>query len=768
MRRTMHRGLSVLLTLLFAAALWMPAMALDGIYSEKTAIRQSDGTYAVTLKAYQTGRVVPTDIVMILDVSGSMECSEPVPYAQIDPAKTYCIKYPRAYIGDDGETHYKQYIISVHNIAPEGEEPQWYGQLEESGPEQQVFPKIADETGTYTFYTGAMEPLRQAATAFAQSIAQNAAEYDTDHRIAVVEFSSPEKKNDASLCTHDNPFYANILTADTTQAALLSAEENAAKLGDIFASLTAGGPTYSDDAMAQADKILTANKQDGRNRVVILFTDGGPGSYGWGAYDLDNSAEPTANNAIACAGRMKADGVKIYTIGVFNSENLSGAVGQKNEQYLNNISSNYPDAVSMGSSGEKAADGYCSVGGLHMDLSGAFDDISSVIGEPVRSAAVRDTVSRFFYMTAAQKQAILKQYPGAVIQEKANGETSVFISDIDLPPVAVDSNGEPLDAQDKGIFELTFGVTAREEFLGGSAVQTNTGSCGVFTADGVQLAAFAQPTVAVPVSEAALDSFLETGTIGTFYIGDTLRAQDLYVDKSDSWAAQFAAVRYSVTDAEGKPFTQGTLAVPTTYTVTAQITVGGEVFTRSKTVTVTPQVNSVQSMEIVTAPSKRKYYVGDSVELSGLSAYAWRKNGTAEKIDNSRITVTPAVLERPGTQTVTLEYEGVKQTFSVTVLAVEAVELTVKTLPTQTSYAYKKAPDFRGLTVEIRYNNGTKETCSDLSAMQITAASNTHIRRGTQLYRVTAQGVSATFPMQVKLLWWQWLIVILLFGWIWY
>ena len=156
------------------------------------------------------------------------------------------------------------------------------------------------------------------------------------------------------------------------------------------------------------------------------------------------------------------------------------------------------------------------------------------------------------------------------------------------------------------------------------------------------------------------------------------------------------------------------------------------------------------------------------MELDGLSAYARRKDGTSEKIDNSQITVTPAVLEHPGAQTVTLEYEGVKQTFSVTVLAVEAVELTVTALPTQTSYAYKRAPDFKGLTVEIRYNNGTKETCSDLSAMQITAASDTHIRRGTQRYRVTVQGVSATFPMQVKLLWWQWLIVILLFGWIWY
>lgn len=768
MRRTLHRVLSVLLALLTAAALFVPALALDGIYSEKTASRNADGTYEVSLRAYQTGRVVPTDIVMILDVSGSMECSEPVPYAQIDPSKQYCIKHVRTILLEDGTEFHKQYNIMVHNIAPEGEEPQWYGQLEQTGPETQVFPKIADEKGTYTFYTGAMEPLKAAAASFVQSIAQNAAEYDADHRIAVVEFSSPEKKGSDSLCTHENLFYANILTADTAQSALIGAKENAAKLADIFDSLTAGGPTYSDDAMAQAEKILTAGRQNGRNRVVILFTDGGPGSYGWGEYDLDNSAYPTANAAIACAGRMKADGVKIYTIGVFNSENLNGAIGEKNEQYLSCISSNYPQAVSMDACGEKAANDFCSVGGLQMDLSGAFDGISSVIGEPVRSASVQDTLSRFFCLTAAQEQAIAQQYPGAVIREQENGETSIFIPNIDLPPVAVDSGGNPLDAQDEGIFALHFTATVREEFLGGSAVPTNTGTCGVFTADGVQLAAFAQPRVDVPVSESALDSFLQIRSLGDFYIGDTLRAEDLYVDKSDSWMAQYAHVRYSVADAQGKPFSEGTPTAPETYTVTAEITVGGETYIRTKTVTVTPQVNSVQSIEILTPPSKTKYYVADTVQLSGLSAYAHRKDGSAEKIDNSCLTVTPSVLERPGTQTVTIAYEGAVQTFQVTVLAVEAVELTVKTLPASTVYAYKKAPDFKGLTVEIRYNNGTRETVSDLSAMQIEAVSGTRVRRGTQLYCVTVQGVSAAFPMQVKLLWWQWLIVILLFGWIWY
>ena len=773
MRRTVQRAVAVLLALLSLSMLSVPAMALEGVWGEKSANRNADGTYAVTLKAFQTGRVVPTDIVMVLDVSGSMDCSEPVPCAQIDPLKSYCIKYPRAYIGEDGLTHYKQYIIPVHNIAAEGEEPQWYGQLEETGPALQVFPIEPDETMVlserkFTFYTGAMEPLKAAATTFVQTIAENAADYDTDHRIAVVEFSSPVKKSEASVCKHPNPFYANILTADDAQSALIEARTNTAKLGDIFASLTANGPTYSDDAMAQAETILRVNKQAGRNQVVILFTDGGPGSYGWGAWDTDNSAYPTANAAIACAGRMKADGVKIYTIGVFNSENLNGELGRRNTQYLGAISSNYPEAKSMNEMGAQAYDTYCSVGGLQMDLSDAFAGISSVIGEPVRRATVLDTLSRQFYLTEAQEQAILERFPHAQITEQSNGETTIRIADIDLPPVAVDSTGKPVDALDEGIFALTFDITAREDFLGGKGVATNSGACGVFTADGVQLAVFAQPSVDVPVNEAALDRFLETKAIDEFYIGDTLSAQDLYTDKSADPMAQYAAVRYSVTDADGNPFSEGTPTVPTTYTVTAHITVGDETYTRSADLTVFPQENTVQSMVIRTMPTKRNYFAGDRVSLDGLSAYAQMKNGSAQPIDPSRITVTPAVLERAGTQTVTLTYEGVSQTFTVTVSAVEAVRMTIKTLPDNPKYTYKKAPNFKGLSVEITYNNGTKQTVNDLSALRIEPTSDKKVRRGEQMYRVTAQGVSCTFPMQVKLAWWQWLIVIVLFGWIWY
>ena len=54
------------------------------IHLNKTAVLQADGTWTITLEAYATGtvksevrtQVTPTDIILVLDQSGSMENSD--------------------------------------------------------------------------------------------------------------------------------------------------------------------------------------------------------------------------------------------------------------------------------------------------------------------------------------------------------------------------------------------------------------------------------------------------------------------------------------------------------------------------------------------------------------------------------------------------------------------------------------------------------------------------------------------------------------------
>ena len=571
------------------------AAQVEGFRCEKTAELQPDGTVRISLSALQTGRVASADIVLVLDVSASMEHNAVVPVEEIDGTKDYYILY--VYQSEGSEVPRGEYV-PVHNTAAEGDTPTWFATLPDTGKTTQIDPADA------AFYTGSMEELRAAVSSFVQSVADNAARYDADHRIAIVEFSARDAKGVDALCTHDNdkhvPFYANILTGSgTADGALVSAQRESSALQNVIAGLHGDGATYSDDAMTQAQSILASS--DRNNRIVVLFTDGGPGSYGW-TNDKDQSALPTANGAIAAAKAIKDSGVQIFTVGALNESDLSGTAGTQTRTYLNYISSNYPDAQSMTQSGEKSSDGYCTIGRTNMNLRDAFAAISAVIGAPVNSATVQDVVSAPFYLTDVQKQSLLADYPAAQIKENADGTTSISFADVDFPAVAVRADGSPVDPDDAGIFAAVFSVTPRPDFLGGSGVATNTGACGVF-ADGVLLAQFTAPQINVPINNTVLESLLSVKGV-TLNEGDPLTADALYEDLSHSSTAQYVdSVTYSVTDAAGNPFTEGTLTTPQTFTVQICVTVGSETYTASKTVSVQVLPHEHTYTAEVTAPT---------------------------------------------------------------------------------------------------------------------------------------------------------------------
>ena len=193
MKTASRRILAVLLCCLFLVP-GIPAYAAqaEGFRCKKTAETQPDGSVRISLEALQTGRVAATDIVLVLDVSASMEHNAVVPIQNIDGTKTYYILYEYYYWGDDREVLRREYV-PVQNTAPAGETPVWYASLPDQAEPAQIDPS------TTAFYTGAMEDLRAAAAEFVQSVADNAALYDADHRIAVVEFSARDAKGADAL-----------------------------------------------------------------------------------------------------------------------------------------------------------------------------------------------------------------------------------------------------------------------------------------------------------------------------------------------------------------------------------------------------------------------------------------------------------------------------------------------------------------------------------------------------------------------------------------
>lgn len=126
-------------------------------------------------------------------------------------------------------------------------------------------------------------------------------------------------------------------------------------------------------------------------------------------------------------------------------------------------------------------------------------------------------------------------------------------------------------------------------------------------------------------------------------------------------------------------------------------------------------------------------------------------------------------LSNGATEYITVTKSGEKLEFEVNKLG--EFEICVKsatvilTLP-KTSYIYREALNLSGLTLEVVDENGNKKVVDDTSLMTV---NNYNPRKtGTQTLTVEYDGTSVNFNVSVKYAWWQWIIRILLLGFLWY
>lgn len=87
--------------------------------------------------------------------------------------------------------------------------------------------------------------------------------------------------------------------------------------------------------------------------------------------------------------------------------------------------------------------------------------------------------------------------------------------------------------------------------------------------------------------------------------------------------------------------------------------------------------------------------------------------------------------------------------------------------PDKTDYYYKETNDLilDGLEVEVKYNDGSVKIITDPSQLNISGFNRF---TGTHTITVELGGCSDTFDITIDYLWWQWIINILLLGFIWY
>ena len=298
---------------------------------------------------------VPLDIVLVLDVSGSME--EPGSYQevyQLDTNKSYYILRS----GEYTEVWYNESKKSWY----------YYSYSGFLGPDiKYVTPKTsADDTDSNhdQFYssTTKMDLLKTAVNGFIEKAAEknnNLSDTNKQSRISLVKFAG-DKTDDVGNDVYGQ-YKRNYTQIVSEYKAYTTAEgeSDRTKLQELVNTLKPAGATRADYAMDHAKTLVEQSKGDANRknakRIVIFFTDGEPTSG-------NQFEDKVANGAIETAKRIKPD-ADIYTIGVFKAANanVTGHTGwggwtaeEKFNAYMHGMSSNYPGAESYDNLGDRA------------------------------------------------------------------------------------------------------------------------------------------------------------------------------------------------------------------------------------------------------------------------------------------------------------------------------------------------------------------------------------------------------------------------------
>lgn len=340
----------------------------DGLVMSKTIKKGENGQFLLTLEAYATGSTTtttstkPVDIVLVLDVSGSMD--------------------------EYMETHVTK-----------------------------------------------MDNLKTAVNGFIDSVAKKS----PNSSIAIVKFAG-KTTNRVGNNTYDEgiwPFNETYNYSQIVQSLTTVNEAGASSLQTAVNGLEAAGATRADYGMQHAQTIINSVKDNGRQKVVIMFTDGNPTS--------GNKFEDTvANGAIAASKSIKEAGATVYTIGCFGTTPSSDT-----DTYMNYVSSNYPEATSMTSGGAKAdpANYYKTVSSA-ADLNNIFQDISHTVGgttvKLTSTSVLRDVISDSFNLPEGADENSITAYSVDCTAINNDG-TYTWSTDRDDAPYSVTVEGKTIN-----------------------------------------------------------------------------------------------------------------------------------------------------------------------------------------------------------------------------------------------------------------------------------------------------------------------------------
>lgn len=631
----------------------------SGVKLDKTVTEpDADGNYTVRLEAYATGEQTttistkPCDIVLVLDVSGSMD--EDLGSV----SKTAADKE----LGQIEGYYYYNNSLGRYDIRYNPQTSQW--EAKDNWVSTGYFKGYYDwqTCSKTTFYYSKLSALKSAVNTFIEEVAKKETA-TVKHNISIVKFAGDSTKK-----VGNNTYGSYGYNYSQIVKELTDARSKQTELKDAVNALSAGGATRADFGMQHAQSILSNRPADRMDatKVVVMFTDGEPTSF----QDFDTTV---ANGAIDAAKSLKAGGATVYTVGCMDGANgtpvtdINGV--SKVNKYMHLVSSNYKNATKMDDPGaatypENKNESYYLTANTAAELENAFESINKQTGgsktELTSTAVLQDAVTPYFEIpggTNAEVTLKTANCNGADDNGKLtfdaetaapdNVKATVKDNTVSVTGFDYSANwcGPRTDAAGSTTYSgqkliVEFKIRPTDTFLGGNGVQTNVGKDDGIYAPGetTPVEKFQPQQVDVTVKAVKPEA---TGT--EIYLGEKTDLADRVttnIPQLDRVNNAYVDVTYTVTDENGQPVG--------TYTVPAGKTSGEGTWTWTNGSMVSPKKDTTYTVTSTVSPTK---------------------NGTCEKvIATTEFTIKVKTCSLTITKTVTGDGANPNQTFVFNVM----------------------------------------------------------------------------------------------------
>lgn len=342
-----------------------------------------------------------------------------------------------------------------------------------------------------------IDALKDAVNGFIDKVAKKS----PNSSIAVVKFAS-DKEYDVGNGYNGSGYNYSQIVQNLTAVN----EAGANSLKTAVNQLTAAGATRADYGMQHAQTIVNGAMGNGRQKVVIMFTDGQPST--WQSFST-----VVAKDAIKASKSIKDAGATVYTIGCFGT---TPSDNSNIDKYMNRVSSNYPDATNMNNGTRGVGDYYKTVSSAS-ELESIFTEIAHTAGGATLTlgsqTVLKDVVSDYFDLPEnASSQITAKSYScteldasgnpiwsgtpdNASYKVEVNGKT-VTVKGFDYSANWVGKDTTTGDVHPGKKLVVTIPIVDNGTGMG--EVPTNGTDSAVYDKDGKQVCAFAVPTAYFP------------------------------------------------------------------------------------------------------------------------------------------------------------------------------------------------------------------------------------------------------------------------------